>query len=110
MGRNRTGTRKVAIIVAVLAALLAAVLLVDLTDDAGELTGVVIAVDGDLTSVASFDVLSDGETFRFVPAENGDFAFPLPHLRDHLRGGESIVVGYERDTAGNYAALSIRDS
>lgn len=92
MGRDRTLARRVLIgIVAVAAAVLAL-----LPSDSGQLTGIVIAVDGDLTEVRSFEVLSDGERRVFEPAPDGDFAFPLSHLRDHLRTGDPIDVEYER--------------
>lgn len=59
--------------------------------------GIVVDVQGDLTSVDRFTVLVDGEQMVFEPADDGDFAFPLGHLRDHLRGGEPVVVGWEEE-------------
>lgn len=59
-----------------------------------QVTGIVTAIDGDLTTVSSFDVLADGRTWRFEPSPNGDFAFPLPHLRDHLRAGDPVIVEF----------------
>lgn len=61
----------------------------------GQLTGIVIGLDGDLTTVDSFDVLSNGDQIRLVPSTDGDFTFPLGHLRDHLRTGEPIDVEYQ---------------
>lgn len=78
------------------------------TTPSNSVTGIVTAVDGDLTTVASFEVLSDGETLRFVPSPDGDFAFPLPHLRDHLRVGDPVVVEYA-EIEGVLNATAIRD-
>ncbi|GIU91368.1 MAG: hypothetical protein KatS3mg011_0274 [Acidimicrobiia bacterium] len=48
--------------------------------------GVVVEVDGDLTGVRSFTVITtDGERLHLTPDPDGRYAFPLPHLRDHLR-------------------------
>ena len=57
--------------------------------------GIVVDVVGDLDTVESFTVLVDGERVEFTPAADGEFAFPLGHLRDHLRSGEPVVVGWE---------------
>lgn len=78
-------------------------------DSPEELTGLVVAVDGDLTDVRSFDVLAGGEQTRFTPAPDGDFDFPLGHLRDHLRTGEPVTVGYEQRDGG-LMAVRIRDA
>lgn len=91
MGRDRTLARAVLIGLVGVAALALALL----PSDFGQLTGIVIAVDGDLTTVRSFEVLSDGERLVFEPSPEGEFAFPLAHLRDHLRSGEPIAVEYE---------------
>jgi hypothetical protein len=32
----------------------------------------------------------------FVPIADGDYAYPLPHLRDHMRDGAPVRVGWER--------------
>lgn len=68
------------------------------TPTPNQVTGIVTEIDGDLTTVISFEVFADGRTWRFEPAPDGDFAFPLPHLRDHLRAGDPIVVTYIDDT------------
>jgi hypothetical protein len=62
----------------------------------GTVIGSVINVDGDLTEVRSFTVLVEGDEMVFVPTEDGDYAYPLPHLRDHLRDGAPVKVGWER--------------
>ena len=105
MGRDRTLARTVLIgLVAV-----AAVVMALLPSDSGQLTGIVIAVDGDLTDVRSFEVLSDGDRFVFEPSPDGDFAFPLSHLREHLRTGEPIAVEYET-VDGVLMAMRVSDA
>jgi hypothetical protein len=105
MGRDRTLARAVLIGLVAVAALALALL----PSDSGQLTGIVIAVDGDLTTVRSFEVLSDGDRFVFEPSAEGDFAFPLAHLRDHLRTGEPIVVEYE-SVDGAILAMRVSDA
>ena len=78
------------------------------TSPANSVTGIVTAVDGDLTTVTSFEVLADGRAWRFVPSPDGDFAFPLPHLRDHLRAGDPVVVEYS-EVGGVLNATAISD-
>ena len=92
MGRDRTLARTV--LIGLVAA--AAIILAIAPSDTGQLTGIVVAVDGDLTTVRSFEVLSGGDRFVFEPSPDGDYAFPLSHLRDHLRTGEPVAVEYER--------------
>ena len=68
--------------------------------DGASVTGVVIAVDGNLTEVASFTIVtSDAEQLTFVPDPNaGNPGFPLVHLADHIRSGDPVEVHYdERD-------------
>ncbi|HKY48900.1 MAG TPA: hypothetical protein VJQ79_13055 [Acidimicrobiia bacterium] len=62
----------------------------------GTVIGSVINVDGDLTEVRSFTLLVEGDEMIFVPADDGVYAYPLPHLRDHLRDGTPVKVGWER--------------
>ena len=62
----------------------------------GTVIGTVIKVDGDLTAVQSFTVLVEGDEMVFIPTADGDYAYPLPHLRDHLRDGIPVRVGWER--------------
>lgn len=73
-------------------------------------TGLVVDVQGDLTSVSEFTVLTgEGERLTLVPSEDGDYDFPLPHLRDHLRNGEPVEVRYERRD-GRLVALDLSDA
>lgn len=73
--------------------------------------GIVVAVDGDLVTVRSFDVRApDGEVRRFVPDEEATFdGGPLTHIRDHLRSGEPVEVDYV-DRDGESLATDVRDA
>lgn len=63
---------------------------------AGTMVGIIVEVDGDLNTVTSFTVLVEGDRVRFIPSPQGDYDFPLPHLRSHLRDGSPVRVGWER--------------
>lgn len=64
----------------------------------GVAVGIVIDVEGDLSSVAEFTISTDeGERMTFVPAPDGEFAFPLPHLQDHVRSGDPVAVAWESE-------------
>lgn len=78
------------------------------TQTTGTTKGPVVEVEGTLTEVTSFTVLVDGDRVRFMPLANGDFAFPLPHLREHQRTGEVVVVGWEL-IDGVFYAVSVDD-
>lgn len=72
--------------------------------------GLVVDVQGDLTSVQSFSLRTgQGDVVRFVPAEDADFdGGPLSHIRDHLRSLEPVVVTYE-DREGTLVAIAVAD-
>ena len=72
--------------------------------------GVVIDVQGDLTSVTAFTVRTeDGQVLVFRPAVSATFhGGPLPHIRDHLTSGLPVVVFYE-ESEGGLVALSVED-
>ena len=73
--------------------------------------GVVVAVDGDLTTVRSFEVLTaEGERLRFEPDPFGDFSFPLPHLGSHMRSLDPIRVEYRTTDDGVLLAVRIEDA
>ena len=74
----------------------------------GTVIGRVINVDGDLTEVRSFTALVEGEEMTFVPTDEGVYAYPLPHLRDHLRDGTPIKVGWER-RGDQLVAITLED-
>jgi len=73
--------------------------------DQGTLEGLVIDVQGDLTTVSEFTVLSTDGTQTFVPAEDGDFAFPLQHLREHIISGVPVVVFWEHRDGQTIAVI-----
>ncbi|MGH8926831.1 MAG: hypothetical protein ACRDWH_00650 [Acidimicrobiia bacterium] len=78
------------------------------TQTSGTVTGTVLAVDGDLVEVRSFSVLVEGDQMTFVPTDEGDYAYPLAHLREHLRDGSPIRVGWER-RGEQLVAISLED-
>lgn len=79
--------------------------------EAFTIEGVVTAVDGDLTSVESFEVLTtDGARIRLVPAPFGEFAFPLPHLSSHMRSLDPVRVTYTTTEDGVNLAERIEDA
>ena len=72
-------------------------------------TGVVIDVEGAFNEVTRFTVrTTDGEDLTFVPSVDGDFAFPLGHLREHLLAGTPILVEWV-DEDGELKATFIDD-
>lgn len=72
--------------------------------------GVVLEVDGDLTSVESFVLRTDeGDILEVVPAPGGDFRFPLAHLHDHRRTLEPVLVELDR-SVDPPLATAIRDA
>lgn len=72
--------------------------------------GVVIEVDGDLTSVQSFTLRADGgELIELVPAPDGTFTFPLSHLQEHRASLSPVVVEIE-DREGVRVAVWIGDA
>ncbi len=83
----------------VLLALVLAVVLVACAQppDHAAVTGVVIAVDGNLTDVAAFTIVTpDEQQMSFVPdPAGGNPGFPLVHLAEHMRSGDAVEVRYE---------------
>lgn len=79
------------------------------TQTAGTAVGVVTAVDGTLSEVSSFTVLSTGSELKFLPIEGVEYDFPLVHLQEHLRTGEPVVVGWELGDDNNRYATSLAD-
>jgi len=59
-------------------------------------TGIVVEVEGDLTTVSRFVlVLPDGTRPEFVPSPGILFhdRAPISHLQDHLRSGAPVELG-----------------
>ncbi len=92
MGRHRAGAGRL-----LRRTFIGAALLVAACGTAGQGTveGLVVDVKGDLSAVTGFTVLTDEGQMSFVPASDGDFAFPLPHLREHIISGVPVVVFWE---------------
>ena len=74
----------------------------------GTARGLVTSVDGSLEDVTSFVVLVEGSELEFTPTADGDYDFPLSHLREHQRTGEPVLVGWESVGSVRYA-LSLAD-
>lgn len=85
-----------------------ALLLTSCGPGGGEVTGLVIDMEGDLTRVERFTVMADGVEYTFVPTADGRYAFALPHLREHLRSSEPVTVGYV-EFEGVLQATSVSD-
>ena len=76
-----------------------------------EVAGVVVALDGDLETVRSFDVMIPGGTvLRMVPQPEGTFDFPLPHLGSHMRSLDPVRVAYQEAEDGTLVAVRIGDA
>lgn len=92
-----------------LVAVLVAATLTACSGDEGRVTGVVTAVDGDLTGVESFEIQSAGERLRFVPDDGldvfGDDGAPLSHLFEHLQTGDPVRVTYRVEENTRVAIL-----
>lgn len=88
--------------------LLLVLLVVACAQTSGTSRGIVLGVEGSLEEVTSFIVLIEGEEITFVPVEEGDYDFPLSHLREHQRTGEPILVTWELDD-GSRKALALAD-
>jgi hypothetical protein len=66
--------------------------------------GVVIEVNGDLTTVESFTLRANGgEVIELVPAEDGTFTFPLSHLQEHRASLTPVAVEIEERNGVNVA-------
>jgi hypothetical protein len=79
------------------------------TDDQGTVEGLVVDVQGDLRVVSEFTLLTEEGQMTFVPASDGDFAFPLPHLREHIISGVPVVVFWQ-DRGGSLVAVLVDDA
>ena len=90
-----------------------AVLLAGCTQGDLRVTGSVLVVEGDLTTVRSFQVLTTGgERLEFQPGpELAAFAdgTPLTHLSEHLQTGAPIRITY-RVEDGSTIAVVVEDA
>jgi hypothetical protein len=77
-----------------------------------EVSGVVVEVTGDITTVEQFVLrLPDGTDQAFVPAPGITFhsGAAIGHLRDHMRSGQAIVIDYEILDDGTWVARHVDD-
>lgn len=74
----------------------------------GTVRGIVVGVEGSLDEVTSFTMLVDGEEMAFFATEDGDYAFPMSHLREHQRTGEPVLVTWEMKD-GTRTAVALAD-
>jgi len=75
-------------------------------------TGIVVEVEGDLTTVSRFVlVLPDGTRPEFVPSPGILFhdRAPISHLQDHLRSGAPVEVVFETLDDGTLVAIEVFD-
>jgi hypothetical protein len=76
-------------------------------------TGVVIAVEGNLAGIDSFVIrLPDGSDLALAPTEGllFDGAGPLSHVRDHLVSGNPVTVTYVDASEGLPTVHAIGDA
>jgi hypothetical protein len=79
--------------------------------------GTVVAIEGDLTTVAAFEIQTRaGDRMTLVPAPelttftHGDHGgAPITHLWDHLRDGAPIRVTF-REQGGVFVAVAVEDA
>lgn len=79
------------------------------TQDSGTAIGIVTAVEGDLVEVTSFRVVSSGSELEFLTVPGREYDFDLPHLREHMRTAEQVIVEWEIRDDLRYA-LEISDA
>jgi hypothetical protein len=85
-----------------------AVALVACSQNSGTVRGIVTSVEGNFDDITSFVVLVEGDPLEFTPSPDGDYDFPLAHLREHQRTGEPVLVGWEMVGSVRYA-LTLAD-
>lgn len=91
--------------------LAASVVLAACSTSAGQAegAGIVVDVQGEMDAIERFTVLLDGERLTFETSPEGEYAFPLGHLRDHLRSGEPVLVRWE-EQGDRLVAISVDDA
>ncbi len=79
------------------------------TERPAELTGVVVAIDGEgFDEVESFTLRAGANNHEIWIDPGRDYSFPLNHLHAHLRGAEPVRVEYEEQD-GRMIAVTIED-
>jgi hypothetical protein len=79
------------------------------SQSSGTVVGTVVGVEGSLIEVTSFTVLVAGDQMTFIPRDDGDYAFPLTHLHQHLIDGTPVRVGWEQGAQG-LEAVTVADA
>ena len=81
--------------------------------DEERVRGIVVDVQGDLSGVASFTIVTrEGERVAFVPAPDltrFDHGAPLTHLAEHLQTGDPVQVTYVEED-GVVQAVMVEDA
>lgn len=74
-------------------------------------SGVVVDVQGDLSSVEAFTIRTGGgDDLVFTPGPDVTFdGGPLSHVRSHLVSGEPVKVTYETSASGELVAVVVED-
>jgi hypothetical protein len=85
----------------------------DTVTECGSVTGIVLRVDGagaaDVTGFALRSTDSRSIDFAVGRLDLRDGGLPAPHLREHLRDGQPIIVDYALEE-GRYVALRYIDA
>ena len=74
-----------------------------------ELTGLVVAVQGEGSDVRSFTLEVDGERYDIQIAPDRDYGFDLAHLREHQRDELPVRCRLE-ERGGALYAVAIEDA
>lgn len=81
-------------------------------EESQRVTGVVAAVDGDLSEIRTFSLLlPDGSALTFRPEEGLLFdGGPLSHVRDHMVSGTPVAVEYRHGDDDVAVATTVGDA
>jgi len=104
---------RAALLRAVLGVACAVTIVVGCGQSTSEITGVVIEVNGSITTVESFVVrLPDGSDQVVTPAPDMTFdgGAAIGHLRDHLRSAGPVTIRYEVLSDGTWVAREVSDA
>jgi hypothetical protein len=93
---------------ALVAGILISLIMVACAQNGGTVLGVVVEVEGSLEQIESFTVLVEGDEMTFLPVADGEYPYPLSHLRGHVRTGQPVFVTWER-RSGDLYATELRD-
>ncbi len=74
-----------------------------------ELTGVIVAIDGEGSEVTAFTLEAGLEEYEIRIADDVDYGFDLAHLHEHLRDAAPVRCDLE-ERDGELYALTIEDA